>query len=65
VAIPVIAFLFSLFLMVKFNWQGQFSITNDMGEKVINTGAVAAIAVGYIILPIVLYFWKSMGKRNL
>jgi amino acid transporter len=64
VAIPVIAFLFSLFLMVKFNWQGQFSITNDMGEKVLNIGAVSAIAVGYVILPIVLYLWKSRGKRN-
>jgi amino acid transporter len=64
VAIPVIAFVFSLFLMVKFNWEGQFSITNDMGEKVINTGAVAAIVIGYIILPIALYLWKSKSKRS-
>ena len=61
VIIPIIAFIASVFLMYKFSWASQFSMTMETGETVLNYYALGAMLVGYIILPIALFVPYKMG----
>lgn len=63
VVIPIIAFVSSIYLMVKFDWSGEFS-SPDGGT---NVWAVSAMVVGYVVLPLALYIpWKMglVGSRG-
>ncbi len=62
VIIPVAAFIFSLFLVIKFDWVSQFSIVSTDGTSVLNIAAIVAVAISYIILPVVLLIWKNTRK---
>lgn len=57
VVIPLVAFLLSAFLIIKFNWKGQFTL-KDGG---FNYFAIAAMVIGYVILPLALYIPMKMG----
>mgnify|MGYP002652323748 CR=1 FL=1 len=55
VVFPILSIAASVFLMVEFDWRGQFS--NPGGG--LNLWAVAAMIVGYVVLPAALYLpWK-------
>lgn len=61
VVVPLLALAASVFLMVKFDWVGQFS--NPDGST--NTWAVWAMVVGYLVLPLALYIpWKLGAYRR-
>jgi amino acid transporter len=62
VIIPVAAFIFSLFLVIKFDWVSQFSIVSTEGTSVLNIAAIVAVVISYIILPVVLLIWKNTRK---
>lgn len=56
VIIPILAFVLSVFLLVKFNWAGSFSLNGAP-----NYYAIAAMVIGYVILPLVLYVPMKKG----
>lgn len=58
VVVPVLALAASVFLMIEFDWKGEFSDT----DGTLNTWAVAAMVVGYVVLPIVLYVPWKLGR---
>lgn len=58
VIIPILAFVLSAFLIVKFNWVGSFTYA-DGGA---NYFAIVAMLIGYIVLPLALYIPLKMGK---
>lgn len=61
VVVPAIGLAASIFLMVKFDWNGQFS-TAGGGH---NWFAIWAMLIGYVILPLVLYIpWKLGAYRK-
>lgn len=60
VCIPVVAFLTSLFLLIKFDWVGQFSIqADDGGSSSLNYYAISSMIIGYIVLPLVLKIYND------
>lgn len=62
--VPILAFLLSAFLIVKFDWAGQFTMKVQQGAEVVqqlNGFAVAAMIVGYVVLPLILYIPYRMG----
>lgn len=63
VIIPLVAFIFSLFLIVKFDWQSQFSIVTSEGKQLINLGAVLSVIISFLVVPVILFIWKV--KRRL
>lgn len=58
VIFPAFSFIFSLFLLIKFNWKGQFTLSN--GE--LNSFAIISMLVGYILLPLILFVTKNRYK---
>lgn len=62
IIIPILAFSFSCFLMIKFNWKAQFSVIDANGNSSLNIIAITAMLLGYILLPILLYFLRT--KQN-
>lgn len=58
VIISIISLLLTVVLLVKFNWKGQFSIKNSNGEMVLNMYAIAAMIIGYVVLPIIMKILK-------
>ncbi|MFZ2261923.1 MAG: APC family permease [Luteococcus japonicus] len=61
VVVPLVALAASIFLMVRFDWVGQFS-TPDGGT---NQWAVWAMVIGYVVLPVALYIpWKLGTYRR-
>lgn len=64
VLIPVLALITTIFLLTKFNWVGQFSIVNAAGESHLNLYALAAMVVGYVLLPAVLYLINRRSQRT-
>ncbi|OLR26831.1 APC family permease [Bacillus cereus] len=61
--IPAISFLLTVFLLVKFDWIGQFTIVDTNGISHINIYAILAMVTGYIILPAILFSIKSTNRR--
>lgn len=59
VVIPVLAFITSLFLLLKFDWQGQFSLISDTGNSHLNFYAIGSMLTGYIVLPIILKIYND------
>lgn len=60
VIFPVISFAFSLFLLVKFNWKGQFTLADGQ----LNLFAIISMITGYVILPLILFITKNKYKDN-
>lgn len=64
VVIPVIALVLSILLLVKFDWKGQFSIKDSAGVVVTNTKAIISMLVGYVVLPIIMFFYAKTLKNK-
>lgn len=58
--IPVIAIIFTLLLLIKFDWVGQFTIKDTDGNSTTNIFAIISMLIGYVFLPLVLMAWKKM-----
>lgn len=54
--IPIIAFILSAFLIIKFDWVKQF--TNN-GE--LNLYAIVAMFIGFVLIPLVFYIPYKLG----
>lgn len=61
IVVPVLAFASSLFLLIKFDWVGQFSTKVAGGTTQLNGWAIWAMIIGYVVLPIALYVPYRMG----
>ncbi|MBR2675074.1 MAG: APC family permease [Mogibacterium sp.] len=64
VVVSVISLVLTVVLLVKFDWAGSFSTTTDAGTT-LNYFAVIAMIIGYIIIPIFVYFYaKANATEN-
>ncbi|MFU2193913.1 APC family permease [Streptococcus pluranimalium] len=59
VIIPVLSVMATVVLLYKFDWGGQFTLTDETGVIVPNKFAIIAMAIGYVILPLGLLLWKN------
>lgn len=64
VVLPSISIVIAIILLAKYNWVGQFSTTNDAGESMANWYAIAAMIVGYVVLPALLFVYKNHRKEG-
>ncbi|WP_260869892.1 hypothetical protein [Bacillus thuringiensis] len=60
---PVISIILTIFLLIKFDWSGQFTIVDAKGLSHINMYAILALVFGYVILPAILFF-KRIKNEN-
>ena len=63
VVFPVISVILTVILLYKFNWKGQFSVTDDAGVSHLNWYAITAMIIGYIVLPIAVYINSNSKKK--
>lgn len=64
VVIPVIALMTTIFLLTQFDWVGQFSVVDSNSIRHINGYAIAAMMIGYVALPAVLYLLNNAMRNN-
>lgn len=60
VIVPILAFILAIILLYKFSWVKQF--TKPDGS--LNLFALSAMAIGYIILPLILFLFKNKFKKE-
>ena len=63
VVFPVISVILTVILLYKFNWKGQFSITDETGVSRINWYAIIAMIIGYVVLPVAVYVNSNSKKK--
>ena len=63
VVFPVISVILTVILLYKFNWKGQFSVTDDTGATHINWYAIIAMIIGYVVLPVAVYVNSNSKKK--
>jgi len=63
VVIPAISLVLTCVLLYKFDWMGQFSVTNAEGVSAPNYFAISAMIIGYVVLPI-LFILTNKKKAN-
>ena len=63
VVLPIISVALTVLLLYKFNWKGQFSVTDADGVAHLNWYAITAMVIGYVVLPIVAYFHLNSKKK--
>ena len=63
VVLPIISVALTILLLYKFNWKGQFSVTDADGVAHLNWYAITAMIIGYVVLPIVAYFHLNSKKK--
>lgn len=63
VIIPVLSIMLTIFLLIKYNWQAQFGMIVN-GKMEINWYAIAGIAFGFIVLPIVLAVLMQWERKH-
>ena len=63
VVFSVISLALTVLLLVKFNWAAQFSVKGADGQMVANWYAIAAMIIGYIILPIIVFITKPKEEK--
>lgn len=64
VFIPILSLVLTIFLLSKFDWVGQFTIIGSNGESRLNMFAIAAMLIGYLLLPAVLFILKKNTEPN-
>ncbi|BDR55971.1 APC family permease [Xylocopilactobacillus apis] len=64
VIFPLIGLILTIFLLIKFDWVGQFTIKSANGQITPNIYAIAAMIIGYIILPLGLFFFSHSKKMK-
>ncbi len=64
VIIPVIGFALSVFLLIKFDWRGKFSIEVAKDVRVMNVKAVVSMVIGYVVIPMAIYIYEKIAKKK-
>lgn len=62
---PIISLILTVFLLLKFDWVGQFTTKSQNGSINVNLYAIWAMIIGYIILPIVLFLFSKHQKGEI
>ena len=62
VPVSLLSLVLTLLLLAKFKWAAQFSVTVD-GVTKPNLYAIFAMILGYIVLPILVYLYRSSKKK--
>lgn len=63
VLIPFFSLILTIFLLIEFDWKGQFS-TELHGKTQLNIYAIVAMIIGYILLPILLFIINKKNKHE-
>lgn len=58
---PILSIALTCLLLIKFDWVGQFSLVVN-GMRHMNFQAIAAMIIGYIVLPMALWFLGNKGN---
>lgn len=61
VIIPVIALLLTIVLLAKFSWVKQFTVENN-GVLAPNYLAIVSMFIGYVLVPLFVYFYNNKHK---
>lgn len=61
VIIPVIALLLTIVLLAKFSWVKQFTVDNN-GVLAPNYLAIVSMFIGYVLVPLFVYFYNNKHK---
>lgn len=64
VIFPLLGFILTGILLIKFNWIGQFTVTTSTGQIQPNIFAITAMIIGYIILPLVLFLISRFHQSS-
>ncbi|WP_282708502.1 APC family permease [Ligilactobacillus sp. Marseille-Q7487] len=63
VGLPIISVGLTGFLLIKFDWVGQFTILDAAGKAHANWYAICAMLIGYLILPAILFMMTKKEKK--
>ncbi|QYN55453.1 APC family permease [Lactobacillus panisapium] len=63
IIVPLLSIALVFFLLVKYNWQAQFGIIENGKVVGVNWYAIFMMVFGFIILPL-LMFWFSRWQKN-
>ena len=64
VVVPILSIIIVVFLLIEYNWQAQFGITNAAGQVVgVNWYAIAMMIFGFVLLPLIMA-WISRRERK-
>lgn len=63
IIVPLLSIALVIFLLVKYNWQAQFGIIENGKVVGVNWYAIFMMVFGFIILPL-LMFWFSRWQKN-
>lgn len=61
VIIPVVALLLTIVLLAKFSWVKQFTVENN-GVLAPNYLAIVSMFIGYVLVPLFVYFYNNKHK---
>lgn len=61
VIIPVVALLLTIVLLAKFSWVKQFTVDNN-GVLAPNYLAIVSMFIGYVLVPLFVYFYNNKHK---
>lgn len=61
---PCLGLILTVFLLIKFDWKGQFTTINPAGQSSMNIYAIVTMIIGYVILPGVLFIFKNKKENN-
>ncbi|MFV0479074.1 MAG: APC family permease [Anaerorhabdus sp.] len=61
VVIPLVSLGLTVLLLTQFDWVGNFSIATESGQTA-NYFAIAAMVVGYVVLPLLAFIYKKVSK---
>lgn len=64
VVFPIIGLIFTIFLLIKFDWIGQFTISTNGSNREPNVFAIAAMIIGYVVLPLILFLVNKKRVEN-
>ncbi|GBG97520.1 APC family permease [Lactococcus termiticola] len=59
VLVPIFSLIVTVFLLIKFDWVGQFTSLDANHVAHANIYAISAMVIGYIILPLLLFALKE------
>lgn len=62
VLVPLLGFIITVFLLLKFDWVAQFTQMIN-GERHLNLLAIGAMIMGFIIMPALLYWWNKKSLK--
>ena len=64
VVVSVLSLVLTALLLIKFDWVGSFSIVAEDGTSSLNMFAIIAMIIGYVIIPIAVYFYAKANAEK-